>query len=79
MARKNTYREDETYEDNFDIRHLLLAGAYIKKYSKGMIWAILFSAIAGISALVSPIITRKALDEAVPAKDTRYLFILVGL
>ncbi len=24
---KNTYREDEAYEDNFDIRHILLAGA----------------------------------------------------
>ena len=34
MASRNTYKEDEIYEENFDIRHLLLAGAYIKKYIK---------------------------------------------
>ncbi len=79
MAQKNTYREDETYEDNFDIRHLLLAGAYIKKYLKGMLVAMLFSGIAGMAALVSPIITRKVLDEAVPAGDYKYLAVLVTL
>ncbi len=76
---KNTYREDEAYEDNFDIRHILLAGAYIKKYLKYMITAIVFSAIAGITSLAAPVITRKVLDEAVPNKDMRMLYILVAL
>lgn len=79
MASKNTYKEDEIYEENFDIRHLLLAGAYIKKYLKGMILAMLFSGIAGMASMVAPLITQKALDEAVPAGDKKYLFILVGV
>ncbi|MBP5152543.1 MAG: ABC transporter ATP-binding protein, partial [Lachnospiraceae bacterium] len=76
---KNTYREDEAYEENFNIRHLLLAGAYIKKYLKYMIFAMVFSAIAGITSLASPTITRKVLDEAVPNKDMKQLCILVGI
>ncbi len=77
LKQKNTYREDEAYEDNFDLRHLLLAGAYIKKYLKYMVFAMIFSAIAGITSLASPTITRKVLDEAVPNKDMKQLTILV--
>ena len=28
---RNTYKEDERYTEEFNIRHLLLAGSYIKK------------------------------------------------
>lgn len=79
MARKNTYRVDEAYEEEFNIKHILLASKYIKRYAKKMLLAIFFSAIAGAAALVSPIITQKALDEAVPNKDIRFLVTLVVL
>ena len=74
---KNTYKVDETLEEPFNIKHLLLAGKYIAKYSKKMIGAITLSAIGGATALLAPIITEKALDEAIPNKDTRYLIELV--
>lgn len=77
MAAKNTYKVDEAYVEEFDIKHLLLASKYIKKYLKRMLGAILFSAIGGAAALLGPIITRKALDEAVPNADYRQLIILV--
>lgn len=77
MATKNTYKVDEAYVEEFDIKHLLLASKYIKKYLKRMLGAILFSAIGGAAALLGPIITRKALDEAVPNADYRQLIILV--
>lgn len=76
MAAKNTYRKDERLDEPFDIRHLLRASSYIKKYLNKMIIALIFSAIGGATALLSPIIVQKALDEVIPNKDTRQLVIL---
>lgn len=76
MAEKNTYRQDERLEEEFNIRHLLLASSYIKRYIKRMGLAILFSAIAGITGLFAPVLTQKALDEAIPNKDIRQLIVL---
>ena len=33
---KNTYKQDEVLEEPFDIRHLLRASSYIKKYAGRM-------------------------------------------
>lgn len=79
MARRNTYKEDEVLETPFDIRHLLRAGVYVKQYAGKMIFALILSAMGAIAGLFSPIIVQKALDEAVPNKDTRFLGILVGV
>jgi len=84
---KNTYKVDEELEEAFNIRHLLLASSYIKKYLKRMIFAICLSAIGGAVGLLSPMITRKALDVAVPmgmdaatrSDGIEMLFGLVGL
>lgn len=76
MSTKNTYRKDEVLEEPFDIKHLLRASSYIKKYLKKMIVALLFSAIGGATALLGPIITQKALDEVIPNKDMRTLVML---
>ena len=82
MARKNTYRVDETLEEEFNLKHLLLASKYIKRYLPKLLGAMTFSAVAGLSVLFSPIITKKALDEAVPNKDVKMLvtqiIILIG-
>jgi len=79
MARRNTYREDEVLETPFDYHHLLRAFVYIKKYLGPMILALVLSAIGGITGLFGPMITQNALDNAIPDKDVRMLFILVGL
>lgn len=78
MARRNTYREDEVLETPFDYHHLLRAFVYIKKYLGMMIFALILSAIGGITGLFGPMITQRALDEAIPNKDIRMLFILVA-
>ncbi len=75
MAR-NTYREDEKLEKPFDIKHLLRASVYIKKYFKNMIGALLLSALGGVASLFAPIIIQKALDEAVPNQDMKQLIML---
>ena len=77
--KRNTYKEDEFLEEPFDIKHIIRASSYIRKYSKAMAVALFLSALAGITGLVAPFITKQALDEAIPAKDTNQLYILVGL
>ena len=75
---KNTYKQDEILEEPFDIRHLLRASSYIKKYQKRMICAILLSGIGGAFGYVAPMIIQRALDVAIPDKDFCLLFSLVG-
>lgn len=78
-TRRNTYKEDEILETPFDYHHLLRAGVYIKPYAKRMFGALLISAVAGITGLFAPMITQKALDEVIPNKDVKMLFVLTGL
>ncbi len=78
MATKNTYRKDEQLEEPFNIKHLLRASSYIKRYLKQMIVAFAFSAIGGATALLGPIITQKALDDVIPAGDKKMLIILAA-
>ena len=79
MARRNTYREDEVLETPFDYHHLLRASVYIKKYVGKMIFALILSAVGGVTGLFGPMITQKALDVAIPEKNIRMLFALVAL
>ncbi len=77
--RRNTYKEDETLDEPFNVRHLLRASVYIKKYSRGMIIALIVSMLSAAAALVTPIIVQQALDTAIPDKNKGLLFMLVGL
>lgn len=79
MAKRNTFKEDEILEEPFNIKHLLRAFVYIKRYMNKMVVACIFSGIGGVTALFAPKIIQKALDVAVPNKDTHYLFQLAGL
>lgn len=58
MAR-NTYKQDETLEEPFDIRHLLRASSYIKKYWKQMVLAITLSGIGGAFGYVAPMVIQR--------------------
>lgn len=78
MAR-NTYRKDEHLDEPFDIRHLLRASSYIKRYIGKMSLALIFSAIGGATALLGPLLTQKALDDVIPAKNMQLLIILCAV
>ena len=78
MARRNTYKEDEVLETPFEVRHLLRAFVYIKKYLGKMIFALILSAVGGIMALFGPMITQHALDDAIPNKNMNLLLWLAG-
>ena len=76
---KNTYKQDEVLEEPFDIRHLLRASSNIKKYAGRMVVAILLSGIGGAFGYVAPMIIQRALDLAIPDKNEKLLFSLVGM
>ena len=76
MEKKNTYKKDEQLEEAFNLRQLLAAAVYIKKYLKKMILALVLSAIAGATALTNPALVKIALDKVIPAKDVKGLVIL---
>ncbi len=76
--RRNTYGEDERLETPFNIRHLLRAGVYIKRYRTPMIVAFLLSALAAGTGMLTPMITQYALDVVIPNKDKEMLYLLVG-
>ncbi|MBR5116400.1 MAG: ABC transporter ATP-binding protein, partial [Lachnospiraceae bacterium] len=77
MAR-NTFRQDENLDEPFNIRHLLRASSYIRKYAKQMVLALTLSGLGGAFGYLAPMIIRRALDVAVPQSDYRLLFLLVG-
>ena len=77
MAR-NTYKVDETLEEPFQVKHLIRASSYIKKWKKPMLIALSLSALGGVFGYLAPMVVQYALDHAVPDKDTRMLLLLVG-
>ncbi len=79
MSRRNTYREDEILETPFNVRHLLRSWIYVKKYAGKMAFALVLSAIGAIAGLFTPIITAKAIDEAIPQSDKKMLIWLAVL
>ncbi|MBO4389636.1 MAG: ABC transporter ATP-binding protein [Lachnospiraceae bacterium] len=76
---KNTYGQDERLETPFQFKHLLRAGVYIKKYKWKMILAFSMSLLASAAGLMGPKLTQMALDDVIPNKDWKGLWILVGL
>lgn len=78
MAR-NKYDIDEELETPFDLRHLKRSFLYIKKYKGRMAGALFLSVAAAVAGLISPLLTQKALDETIPARDVSGLMTLVLL
>ncbi|MBO6298997.1 MAG: ABC transporter ATP-binding protein [Lachnospiraceae bacterium] len=78
MAR-NTFKEDENLEEPFNVKHLLRASSYIRRYAKPMLIALGLSGLGGAFGYLAPMIIQRALDVAIPAADTDHLFTLVGI
>lgn len=78
MAR-NRYDIDEQLEAPFDFTHLKRSYKYIKRYKGKMIGALVLSILAAITGLISPLITKHALDVTIPQKNVGELVLLAGL
>jgi ABC-type multidrug transport system, ATPase and permease components len=78
MAR-NRFDVDEELESPFNIKHLLRAGQYIRKYKEKMTLSLIYSFLSAASALLGPLLIRQGLNVAVPNKDYKQLVILALL
>lgn len=76
---RNKYDIDETLETPFDFKHFRRALVYVGKYKGKMIFALILSAVAAVTALFSPVITQYALDNAIPEGNRHLLYILAIL
>ena len=75
MAR-NRFDVDERLESPFNIKHLIRAGVYIKKYGGKMILSLLLSLFSAVSGLLGPMIVQRALNVAIPEKNMTELLLL---
>ena len=75
MAR-NKYDIDETLETPFDFAHFKRAMVYVKRYKWKIILALTLSAISAVVALIAPLLSKEAVDVAIPNGDITYIIIL---
>ncbi len=75
MAR-NKFDVDEKLETPFDFSHFKRAMVYVKRYKWKIILALLLSAIAAVVALIGPLLTKEAVDVAIPKGDIPYIVLL---
>ena len=75
MAR-NKFDVDETLETPFDFSHFKRAMVYVKRYKWKMILALTLSAISAVVALIGPLLTKEAVDIAIPNGDIPYIVLL---
>ena len=67
--RRNKFDVDERLESPFHFGHFKRALKYVKRNRWLMLAALILSALGSVVGLLGPTITRRALDEAVPAKN----------
>lgn len=75
MAR-NKFDVDEQLETPFDFSHFKRAMVYVKRYKWRIILALALSAVSSIVALVGPLLTKEAVDTAIPAGNIPYIVLL---
>ena len=78
MAR-NKFDTDEEIEQKFNPHIIKRLFQWIKPYRKSMILSCVIMLFASVISLTSPWLTKKAIDEAIPNKDYKMLFILSGI
>ena len=78
MAR-NKYDVDEILEDKFDINQLKRLGRYLIPYKKNMFIAVFLMLTSSALAMLIPIFFMRIMDESIPNKDMRSIFIYAGL
>lgn len=75
MAR-NRYDQDETIEDNFDVKQLKRLGAYIRPHKNQMLLVLFLMLSSSCLQMFIPRFFQWEMDECIPAGDVRGIVIL---
>lgn len=78
MAR-NKFNVDEDLEAPFSMENLKNCAVYIGRYKVKMIAALLLSALGSVIGLTGPLLIQRAMDDAIPNKNSGYLIQLALL
>ncbi len=78
MAR-NRYDMDEVLEDSFDIGQLKRLAKYIAPYKWKMAGIILLMLLSSASTMLVPIFFKNVMDDCIPNKDMKTIWIYGGL
>ena len=68
MAR-NTFDQDETLEQGFNMYHVRRLYDYMRPYLKPILWCMFLMIISSLLGLLGPYIIKVALDDLIPAKN----------
>lgn len=74
MAR-NKYDVDEVLEDRFDINQLKRLAGYISPYKKQMAFVIFMMLSSSALSMLIPQFLMKVMDESIPSKDMKSIWI----
>jgi ATP-binding cassette subfamily B protein len=73
------HTEDEAFDRPYDLRLMRRLLSYLRPYRLGVAVAVVLLLAGAAMETVGPVLTQRALDVAVPRRDTGYLGVLVGL
>lgn len=75
---RNKFNVDEELDSPFNMTQLKRAGKYVVRYWKLLLRAFILSVVSILLDLVTPLYTKKIVDDYIPAKDIRGI-VLVGV
>ena len=80
MAKRNTYFQDEVIERKIDIKHLARIVRYAFPFKKYFITVAFLMVLASLLAMVTPLLLKQIINEAVPSENFRMLaFLILGM
>lgn len=79
MAKRNTYQEDETLEQEFNWSYYKRLGKYLKPYLRRLLVVLASILVANIAVIMGPYLTKVAIDSAIPNRDMGQLWLIAGI
>ncbi|GHV09277.1 ABC transporter ATP-binding protein [Clostridia bacterium] len=75
-AKRNTFNVDEELDAPFNWKHFIRAMVYIKRYKWNIVKTFVYSIIAIVLSLITPLMTVRIIDVCIPNRDIRQIIII---
>ncbi|MBO5488986.1 MAG: ABC transporter ATP-binding protein, partial [Eubacterium sp.] len=78
MAKRNTYFQDEVVEKKIDIHQFGRILRYLLPYKRTFLFVMILMMISSITAMITPLLLKKIIDQVVLTKEYRTLFFFIS-
>ena len=78
MAKRNTYFQDEVVEKKIDIHQFGRILRYLLPYKRTFLFVMVLMMISSITAMITPLLLKKIIDQVVLTKEYRTLFFFIS-